>query len=108
MDFSYKGKLKRKQLSSKREMERAFGRERAKRLKLRLGVLAKAKTLADVPVDPPVRCHPLKGERSGQFAVDLIRNWRLVFEPDPRIKGHVDRTKVKRIGLLEVVDYHGN
>ena len=107
MEFSYKGKLK-KQLSSKKEMEKAFGRTRAKRLRLRLSVLAKAKTLADVPVDPPVRCHPLKGQRQGQFATDLIRNWRLVFAPDPPIKNHVDRAKVKRICLLEVVDYHGD
>lgn len=106
MDFSFKGKLK-KQLSSEKQMLKAFGRERAKPLKLRLGVLARAKSLADVPVDPPPRCHPLKGKRKGQFAVVLIGNWRLVFEPDPPVKGHVNLVDVKKIRLLEVVDYHG-
>lgn len=106
MDFSFRGKLK-KQLSSEREMLKAFGQERAKPLKLRLGVLAKAKSLADVPVDPPPRCHQLKGKRKGQFAVVLTGNWRLVFEPDPPVKGHVNLVEVKKIRLLEVVDYHG-
>lgn len=106
MDFSFKGKLK-KQLSSEKEMQKAFGRERAKPLKLRLGVLAKAKSLADVPNEPPPRCHQLKGNRKGQFAVVLIGNWRLVFEPDPPVKGHINLADVKKIRLLGVVDYHG-
>jgi proteic killer suppression protein len=106
MDFSFKGKLK-KQLSSEKEMLKAFGRDRAKPLKLRLGVLAKAKSLADVPVDPPPRCHQLRGKRKGQFAVVLVANWRLLFEPDPAVVGHVNLGEVKKIRLLEVVDYHG-
>lgn len=107
MDFSFKGKLK-KQLSSEKEMLKAFGKERVKPLKLRLGVLANATSLADVPVDPPPRCHQLKGRRKGQFAVALIANWRLVFEPDPPVKGHVSLADVRRVRLLEVVDYHGD
>lgn len=106
MDFSFKGKLK-KQLGSEKEMLKAFGRDQAKPLRLRLGVLAKVRTLADVPVDPPPRCHQLKGKRKGQFAVVLIGNWRLVFEPDPPVKGRVSLANVKKICLLEVVDYHG-
>ena len=106
MEFSFKGKLE-KQLTSDKEMQKTFGLERAKALKLRLGVLSNAKTLADVPVDPPPRCHQLKGKRKGQFAVVLIGNWRLVFEPDPQVKGQVNLAEVKKIRLLEVVDYHG-
>lgn len=106
MEFSFKGKLK-KQLSSEKEMLKTFGRDRAKPLRLRLGILAKAKSLADVPVDPPPRCHQLKGKRKEQFAVVLVGNWRLIFEPDPPITGHVNRAEVKKIRLLEVVDYHG-
>jgi proteic killer suppression protein len=106
MEFSFKGKLK-KQLRSDREMRKAFGNDRVKALQRRLGVLANARTLADVPVDPPPRCHQLKGKRKGQFAVVLVGNWRLVFEPDPPVKGHVNLAEVRKICLLEVVDYHG-
>ena len=106
MDFSFKGKLK-KQLASDKEMVKAFGQERAGPLKRRLAVLAKATSLADVPVDPPPRCHALKGSRLGQFSAVLTGNWRLVFEPDPPVKGHVNLAEVKKVRLLEVVDYHG-
>lgn len=106
MDFSFKGKLK-KQLASNKEMLKAFGEQRAKPLRLRLAVLANARSLADVPVDPPPRCHALKGKRQGQFAVVLTGNWRLVFAPDPPVKGHVNLAEVKKVRLLEVVDYHG-
>ena len=32
---------------------------------------------------------------------------KLLFEPDPPVKGHVNLADVKKIRLLEVVDYHG-
>lgn len=44
------------------------------------------------------RCHPLKGNRKNQFAVDLVQPYRLVFEK----KG--DRIQIANI--LEIVDYH--
>ncbi len=106
MEFSFKGKLK-KQLSSDKEMLKAFGQERARHLKLRLDVLSNVKTLAEVPTDPPPRCHQLMGKRKGQFAVVLTGNWRLVFELDPPVKGQVNLAEVKKVRLLEVVDYHG-
>ena len=28
---------------------------------------------------PGLDCHPLKGERAGQYAVTLLGRWRLVF-----------------------------
>lgn len=107
MKLSYKGKLE-KQLASEKELLKAFGKERAKTLIRRLGVLRNANSLADVPVDPPMRCHQLKGQRRGQFAVVLVANWRLVFEPDPLVRGHVNLAKVRSIRILEVVDYHGD
>lgn len=43
-------------------------------------------------------CHPLKGNRIGQYAMDLKQPYRLVFE-----KVDEDRVVVK---VLEIVDYH--
>lgn len=77
----------------------------------RLAVLKNARTLADVPSTPPERCHPLKAEREGQYAVDLVHPRRLVFapshEPVPRKDdGGIDLDKVASIIIIEVVDYH--
>jgi len=61
---------------------------------------------------PPARCHPLQGDRAGEFAVDVHQPYRLIFEPanDPIPKkedGSIDLKKITRIRILEVEDYHG-
>ena len=44
------------------------------------------------------RCHPLKGDRKNQYAVDLVHPQRLVFEK----KGN----EVQIANIMEIVDYH--
>ena len=44
------------------------------------------------------RCHSLKGDRKGQFAMDLVHPYRLVFEK------HGETIQIAHI--LEIVDYH--
>lgn len=108
IDFA-SNKLKR-QLESASAMQKAYG-DRAKRLKMRLGVLEAAACLADVPTDPPPRCHPLKGEYEGCYAVDVSGNWRLIFEPLLAPNGdaksaQTNTAEVTAIRILDVVDYH--
>ncbi len=61
----------------------------------------------------PGHCYALTANRKGEFAVDLWGSFRLIFRPDhdpvPRLEdGGVDRTRVIRIVIEEVVDYHGD
>ncbi len=77
----------------------------------RMAVLRAARALALVPVTPPERRHQLQGDRGGQFAVDLVHPYRLVFKPDhqpvPRKNdGGIDVTRVTAITIIEVIDYH--
>ncbi len=44
------------------------------------------------------RCHPLTQNRKGQYAMDLVQPYRLVFEK----KGD----EVQIANILEIVDYH--
>ena len=44
------------------------------------------------------RCHELKGNRSEQYAVDLVHPYRLVFEK----RGN----EIQIAHILEVIDYH--
>jgi len=81
------------------------------RLKRRLATLLAVDTLADMALVPG-RCHPLTGDRSGQWALDLWGSWRLVVEPaeDPlplQPDGSLDSSRVRRVRILEVVNYHG-
>lgn len=110
MDFSFASKKLKKQLSDGKQITKAFG-SNAKRLQLRLGVLRKARSLADVPTEPPDRCHQLRADRDEHFAVVLRKNWRLEFvvdhDPIPRKNdGGIDLKQVTKIKILGVVDYH--
>lgn len=78
---------------------------------MRLAALRSAQTLAMVPATPPERRHLLSGGRRGQYAVDLVHPYRLVFEPahDPvprTTDGGIDIDRVTAITIMEVVDYH--
>jgi proteic killer suppression protein len=68
--------------------------DHAKRLRLILGQLASAQSPKDMAL-PGLRLHPLKGELSGYYAVDVSGNWRVTF----RFQGQ-DATDV------DYVDYH--
>ena len=75
--------------------------------------LSAADTLAVVGKLPAARLHALKGDRKGQYAVDVKHPFRLIFEPthDPiptKDDGGVDLEKVTRIRVLTVEDYHGD
>ncbi len=91
---------------------RDFGDVVAKKLALRINALQAATTLADMR-NVAGRCHELRGNRSGQLALDLTGNLRLVFaptaNPPPSLEdGGLDWAAVKAVTILEVTDYHGD
>ncbi|MCL2009897.1 MAG: hypothetical protein FWG71_05050 [Synergistaceae bacterium] len=96
--------------NNEHELVRAYG-SISQKIKLRMNVLRNAPNLAFVPITPPDRCHELKADRAGQFAVDLVHPHRLVFKPSehpPPTKegGGVDKGNVVSITIIEVVNYH--
>lgn len=54
---------------------------------------------------PAPRCHPLSGDRNGQYAVDLVHPKRLVFLPTP-VLGQIIENLITEVVILEIVDYH--
>jgi toxin HigB-1 len=108
IDFS-SAKLQ-KSLCAEKEMLKTYGAVRTKKLKIRLKVLQSAQSLHDVPFLPPDRCHPLKGNRKGQFAVDLDQPFRLIFKPTEQVfylpDNSIDLKKVTSVTIECVEDYH--
>ena len=49
------------------------------KLRMRLTALDTATRIEDMDL-PGFRLHPLKGNRKGQWAIDVSRNWRITFE----------------------------
>jgi proteic killer suppression protein len=100
-----------KACSDDRRGTKRWGADHWSLLKRRLATLTAAPTLQDVE-GAPGRCHQLRADRAGEFAVNLWSSYRLVFEPDHnplplRDDGGIDRARVTKIVIKEVVDYHG-
>jgi proteic killer suppression protein len=58
------------------------------------------------------RCHPLRKDLKGKYAIDLRHPYRLIFEPanEPlplKRDGSLDCEKVTVIRILKKEDYHG-
>ncbi|MBO0241632.1 type II toxin-antitoxin system RelE/ParE family toxin, partial [Escherichia coli] len=50
------------------------------RLKLILTALSTATNLQDMMDLKALRCHPLKGDRQGEYSLEVNGNWRVVFK----------------------------
>jgi proteic killer suppression protein len=97
--------------NSGKSMQQAYGKDMAAKLAQRLADLRAATTLAEMSHLPPARCHLLTGNRKGQFSVDLVYPYRLIFKPDhdpvPLDKhGSIDRQAVTDIVIVEIADTH--
>lgn len=108
MDVRFASAKAQKAFSIQAELRRTWGAAGATKITLRLQQLAAAPTLVDMR-SMPGRCHELKGDRAGQFAVDVHHPFRLIFrptEPPEQEPAGVDWTKIDNITILEIVDYH--
>lgn len=88
-----------------------WGSEQGKLVLRRIDDILDAATLAELWLLPALRCHELKENREGQISIDLKHPYRLIIEPanNPipiKEDGGLDRERITRVSLLEVVDTH--
>ncbi|WOG30121.1 type II toxin-antitoxin system RelE/ParE family toxin [Endozoicomonas sp. 8E] len=76
---------------------REFGDPVARRYIMRIKLIQAAKNLDDLMALPSLKCHPLKGDRKGQYAVKLTGFYRLIFT----IEGNM-----LNIAMIEEVSKH--
>lgn len=65
-----------------KEASKAFGAEVAKKYIQRINIIKNTRNLDELKQLPGLRCHPLKGDREGQYAVNLTGFYRLIFTLD--------------------------
>ena len=111
MKIVFKSRRLQKLCQTEKLLVQAYGKDCGRKIARRLTTLDGAQCLGDVPSTPPERCHPLKGDRQGEFAVDVQQPYRLVFRPnhDPiptKEDGGVDLKRVTEIEILSIEDYH--
>ena len=94
------------------QARKKLGKDSALKLQQRLAQIHAAENLGVLTTFPvPGRCHPLKGKRSHQYAMDLKHPWRLVFEPIDGESGwkeddKIIENRVEEIRIVEITDYH--
>lgn len=108
MRLNFKDKKIRQLCEQQAAAEKKLGAACARKLKLRLLALEAAACVSELTAGNP---HPLKGDRAGQFALDLAGGWRLVFAPDhdpcpTRPDGSIDWSRVTVICIEYIGDYH--
>jgi toxin HigB-1 len=62
-----------------KEAIRTFGQEVARKYIQRINIIRYTKNLEELVKLPSLRCHPLKGKRVGQYAINLNGFYRLIF-----------------------------
>jgi proteic killer suppression protein len=87
---------------------RVLGKPCARKLRSRLADLAAAANVRELVAGRP---HPLKGDRSGEFALDLHGGVRLVFKPvnypiPLHDDGGIDWSQVNYVQIIFIGDYH--
>jgi len=85
-----------------------LGDPSARKLQRRISELHAARVVGELVAGRP---HPLKGDRVGEFTIDLHGGHRLIFRPTmeaPALKpdGSIDWAAVNEVTVVWVGDYH--
>ncbi len=83
MNIYFKNKKIEKLCNSEKEIKKRFNAKIAEKLMERLQSLESAKSLAEIPSEPPERRHVLKGADKGVISINLDEKQRLLFKPVP-------------------------
>ncbi len=108
MELRFKNKGVREICEKRAVAVKKLGDVGARKLRTRLADIEAAEKVTDLQAGHP---HPLKGDRLGQFALDLSGGWRLVFapanEPIPRNPdASIDWSHVTIVSVEYIGDYH--
>lgn len=98
MDITYKNRKIEKVCTDAKTAERTYGREMVDKIHQRIDEIDAADTVEMMIKFHIGRCHSLTQNRKGQYAVDLVHPYRLVFEKNG--------DKIQIANILEIVDYH--
>lgn len=98
MDITYKNRKIEKICTDARTAVKTYGREMADKIHMRIDEIAAADTVEMMIQSHIGRCHSLSQNRNGQYAVDLVHPYRLVFEKNGN--------EIQIANILEIVDYH--
>ena len=98
MHVTYKTKKIEKICTNARAAEKSYGRDMAFKIHQRIDEIMAADTVEMMIQFHIGRCHALTNNRKGQYAMDLVHPYRLIFEKCG--------AEIQIANILEIVDYH--
>lgn len=98
MEIRYKSNRIRKICENVKLAEKTYGTQMTEKLDQRLYEIQAADTVEMLIQFHIGRCHPLGNNRKGQYAVDLVHPYRLVFEKQGK--------EIQIVQIIEIIDYH--
>lgn len=98
MEVIYKSNKLKKICTEAKAAEKSYGKEMAEKIHMRIDQISAADTVEMMIQFRIGRCHALTQNRKGQYAVDLVHPYRLVFEKIGN--------EIQIVNVLEIVDYH--
>jgi len=108
LEIRFKNKQVRQLCEQEAVARRTLGPTCSRKLSSRLQELEAVRCVSELVFGNP---HPLQGDRTGQFALDLAGGWRLVFsaanDPLPTsTSGSTNWTQVTIVCIEYIGDYH--
>lgn len=98
MEITHKNKKIEKVCTNARIAEKTYGKEMADKIHQRIDEITAADNVEMMIQFHIGRCHPLSNNRKGQYVVDLVHPYRLIFEKNGG--------EIQIAYILEIVDYH--
>ena len=111
MYINIRSRKLRKAVNNQKELTRLLGDRCSRLVQQRLQEIVTAVNLAELMTISGARCHQLKENLAGKFAVDLVNPRRLVFEPEGGLEQFksgdtIDFKSIDSVIILGVFDYH--
>ncbi len=98
MEITYRTRKLERVCTNAGAAEKAYGSEMADKIHQRIDELSASATVEMMVQYHIGRCHALTQNRKGQYAMDLVHPYRLVFEKYGE--------EIQIANILEIVDYH--
>ena len=98
MEVTYKTNKIKKVCTDAKVSDRTYGNEMSEKIQLRIAEIEAPDTVEEMINCHIGRSHPSTKNRKGQYSVDLVHPYRMIFEK------HGNKIQVAHI--MEIVDYH--
>lgn len=98
MEITYKGARLKKICTNASEAQKTYGLKMAEKIFLRINQIRSAPSLECLVQYRIGDCHPLKGNRQGEYAMALVQPYRLIFDQQ--------EDSIIQVRVISIEDYH--